>query len=359
MVCSLNYVSKAERGIGGVGYERLIVTAEVVESIDTKKFIPIMRGSDSLKKIPSFLGPRLYVDFESDKLYEEKLIELAREIHGAPAISKPPLGPNPFSGTPTTPTVTRTIGATGALTPDDKFLQNDWFAQEFKRAQSGINKLNLTAHMELRAGVLHSLAKSQIELLNAVKQSEIRTFGWPIGITLENRDEYRPRPYGDGIKAEISIGDKPSERTSYDYWALRSNGDFYLLQSLFEDSRRPNQVFFDTRIVRVTESLMFIENLYAKLGVPPEARVGIRISHRGLSGRTLSSASGRRSIRERQTSEGESTSEIVTILGTMKQTRVDDVRKLLEPLFMLFDFMELAGSVYEDIVRSFERGEVR
>ena len=178
-----------------------------------------------------------------------------------------PLGPNPFSGTPTTPTVTRTIGATGALTPDDKFLQNDWFAQEFKRAQSGINKLNLTAHMELRAGVLHSLAKSQIELLNAVKQSEIRTFGWPIGITLENRDEYRPRPYGDGIKAEISIGDKPSERTSYGYWALRSNGDFYLLQSLFEDSRRPNQVFFDTRIVRVTESLMFIENLYAKLGV--------------------------------------------------------------------------------------------
>ena len=26
-------------------------------------------------------------------------------------------------------------------------------------------------------------------------------------------------------------------RPSYDYWALRSNGDFYLLQSLFEDDR--------------------------------------------------------------------------------------------------------------------------
>jgi hypothetical protein len=35
MICSANYVQKAEAGVGGVGFERLIVTAEVIQSIDT------------------------------------------------------------------------------------------------------------------------------------------------------------------------------------------------------------------------------------------------------------------------------------------------------------------------------------
>jgi hypothetical protein len=358
MICSSAYVSKSEQGIGGAGYERLIVTAEVVNSIDTIKFIPVMRGASRPRKTPSFLGPRLYIDFENDSEYELKLIELAREIHGAPAISKPPLGPNPFSGTPIASVVTGKTSPTALPATDDKSLNDTWFFQEQARAQGLIAKINLTGYMELRANVLHPLSKSQIELLNAVKQSEIRTFGWPIGATLENREEYRPRPYKDGIKAEISISE--GDRKSFDYWAARSNGDFYLLQSLFEDSRKPNQIFFDTRVVRVTESLMFIESLYRKLGVPPEARVGIEITHRGLKGRELNSASSNRHMFSRGAAEeDESRSAITTILGTMSETRVDDVRKIVEPMFMLFDFMQFNAAIYDDIVRNFERGIIR
>src|SRR5216683_1542223 len=313
MICSSAYVTKSEQGVGGAGYERLIVTAEVVNSIDTIKFIPILRASGS-KKTPSFLGPRMYIDFENDSDYELKLIELAREIHGAPAISKPPLGPNPFSGTPITSLVTGTTSPTDTSATDNKSLSNTWFFQEQATAQRLISKINLTGYMEIRANVLHRLSKSQIELLNAVKLSEIRTFGWPIGITLENR----------------------------------------------EDNRKPNQIFFDTRVVRVTESLMFIESLYSKLGVPPEARIGIQITHGGLKGRELSSASSNRYMFSRgPTEENESTSEITTILGTMGETRVDDVRKIVEPMFMLFNFMQFNASVYDDIVRNFERGIIR
>ena len=43
----------------------------------------------------------------------------------------------------------------------------------------------------------------------------------------------------------------------------------------------------------------------------------------------------------------------------MGETRVDDVRKILEPMFMLFDFMQFNSAVYDDIVRNFERGIVR
>jgi hypothetical protein len=357
LVCSSDYVLKAEKGIGGAGYERLIVTAEVVQSIDTTKFIPILRGSDPSKKLPVFLGPRLYIDFENDGAYEAKLVELAREVHGAPAISKPALGSNPFSGRPS-PASARILGPSGTLMPNDKFLDSDWFKTEQTSALAGIGKTSLEGRMELRTGIVHPLSKSQIELLNAVKQSEIRTFGWPIGLTLENKEQYRPKPYGNGIRAEISIVGAPNERTSFDYWALRSNGDFYLLQSLFEDTRTTKKVFFDTRIVRVTECLMFIENLYNKLGAPQEARVGIRISHGGLMNRSLESASPNRLVFPKLTSENECSSEITMELGRMKETRVDDVQKLLEPMFMLFDFSQFDPAVYNEIVRKFESGRV-
>jgi hypothetical protein len=356
MVCSSDYVERSEKGSGGVGYERLIVTSEVVQTIDTKKFIPILRGG---KKTPSFLGPRLYINFENDHDYEARLVELAREIHGAPLVSKPPLGPNPFSGTPIVSAVAQEPGQAESLATGEQSITGEWFDKEFARANAGLKKIGLSGFMELRVGALHQMSKSQIELLNAVRQSEIRTFGWPIGVLLENREEYRPRAYGDGIKAEIAIG-SPTDRTSYDYWAVRSSGDFYLLQSLFEDSRKPSNIFFDTRIVRVTESLMFTENLYKKLGVPPETRIRVRVAHHGLQDRILASASQNRFMSfDRTAKENESSCEIITVLGTMGETRVEDVRKLLEPMFMLFDFMEFGSQIYEDIVRKFEKGEVR
>jgi hypothetical protein len=356
LVCSSAYVSKSEQGTGGVGYERLIVTADVVQSIDTIKFIPILRGANPEKKLPVFLGSRLYIDFENDSDYDARLVELAREIHGAPAVSKPALGPNPFSESPlASPSIkateTQRVEGTSAL-------EDHWFKTEQSAGQTGSKHLQLDGQMELSAGISYSFTKSQLELLNAVKYSEIRTFGWPIGVTLENREEYRPRPYGDGIRAEVSISEELDGRRSYDYWALRSNGDFFLLQSLFEDSRRPKEIFFDTRIVRVTESLMFLERLYSKLGAPPDSGVAIRISHRGLVGRTLSSASHNRSVFPRTSKDDASSSELVTVLGRMRETRVDDVRRILAPMFMLFDYTEFNVEVYEDIVRNFEAGRV-
>ena len=47
LVCTEKYVQKAEAGTGGVGFERLIVTAELVQAIDTKKFLPVVRENAS------------------------------------------------------------------------------------------------------------------------------------------------------------------------------------------------------------------------------------------------------------------------------------------------------------------------
>jgi hypothetical protein len=357
LVCTENYVTKAEAGSGGVGYERLIVTAELVQNIDTKKFIPVIRDNGQ-KKTPKFLGPRLHVDFSDDAQYPAKLEELLREILGAPSAVKPPLGPHPFSGSAPAASTGRTAGPTG-VTPSGQLLVDDaWFAKEAGIAAANIAKLKLSGRMELRFSLHAEINKSQLELLNAAKASEIRTFGWPIGVVM-SKDEYRPRPYPDGIRAEISIPQSAmSGRPSYDYWCLRSNGDFYLLQSLFEDDRSEKKIYFNTRIVRVTESLMFASNLYKNLGVAPETLLSVRVTHRGLAGRELTSAGINRLVwPSPPTQAEESKSDIVVAVGSILETIVDDVRKLLAPLFMLFDFKEFNEAVYRDIVTRFVKGE--
>ena len=98
MVCTANYVAKAEERKGGAGYEGMIVTGHVARATDTIKFVPIVRGNSGEPLVPGFLGQRLWLDFRNDGLFEERLEELLRELHGAPRYPKPPLGRNPFEG---------------------------------------------------------------------------------------------------------------------------------------------------------------------------------------------------------------------------------------------------------------------
>jgi TIR domain len=359
MICSEEYVNRADAGVGGVGYERLIITSEVVENIDTKKFIPVIRGNPSSLKVPKFIGPRLYIDFVRDEDYAEKLEEILREIHNSPASAKPPIGTNPFSGSVAPGGAgLRTVGPTGVTPSGVPVLEEAWFAKHATAATAGHGKLGFKGLMEVRFALHSPIKKSQVDLLNAVRSSEIHTFGWPIGVTLENRDEYRPRPLSDGIRAEIAIEkSQMTGQASYDYWALRENGDFYLMQSLFEDDRDPNAIFFNSRLVRVTESLLFAANLYEVLGVPGDTKVSARVLHRGIEGRTLSSSSPRRSVFPRTTQVDESQAELVEETGKLRENIVADVRKITEPLFMLFDFMKFEDRVYEDIVTSFAKGQ--
>lgn len=43
LVCTEDYVVKADEGSGGVGYERLIITAGIFEDTATAKFLPVVR----------------------------------------------------------------------------------------------------------------------------------------------------------------------------------------------------------------------------------------------------------------------------------------------------------------------------
>ncbi|PKH56538.1 hypothetical protein CXF83_15165 [Shewanella sp. Choline-02u-19] len=95
MVCTDTYVAKANDGLGGVGYEKMIMTAEYMNQIDTKKVIPLIRQNGT-NNVPTFLKSRLYINFSREDEFELQFDNLLREIHEAPLFKEPAVGNNPF-----------------------------------------------------------------------------------------------------------------------------------------------------------------------------------------------------------------------------------------------------------------------
>jgi len=94
-VCSERYVEKANNSQGGVGYEKMIMTGELLKSVETKWIIPIIRNNSS-ETIPKFLSAKLYENFNNDSEFEKHYEALLRDILGIPFHPKPELGKSPF-----------------------------------------------------------------------------------------------------------------------------------------------------------------------------------------------------------------------------------------------------------------------
>lgn len=95
MVCTEKYVEKANSGSGGVGYEKMIITADLLSNIDSNKVIPIIRQHGS-QNVPTFLKTKLFINFSNEDEYEFSFDELVRNFHNSPLYKKPKIGNNPF-----------------------------------------------------------------------------------------------------------------------------------------------------------------------------------------------------------------------------------------------------------------------
>lgn len=102
MVCTDTYVKKANSGAGGVGYEKMIVTADLLRRIDSNKVIPVIWQAGT-HDVPTFLQSKLYLDFSREDQMELAFDDLVRAIHGAPLYVAPPVSNNPFVPVADTP----------------------------------------------------------------------------------------------------------------------------------------------------------------------------------------------------------------------------------------------------------------
>lgn len=231
----------------------------------------------------------------------------------------------------------------------------EWITKNREIAMIGLKKTGNSGYMEITMALRDSkLNESQTHLLQSARASEINTFGWPIGVVMTNVEEFRPKPKADGIVAEILTEDK-----TYDYWALRKDGSYYFLHSLFEDSRVENRIFFNTRIVRITEALLHAVRLYTSLNVQPDSRLLIGFRHGGLRGRLIGSTPNRLVMRSgRGAVEDEVSTEIETAIEKIEANLTDLVEQITTPLFVVFDFFEVQKSILEEIVNNFVNGKV-
>jgi hypothetical protein len=246
----------------------------------------------------------------------------------------------------------------GAVSTEESDLA--WRGPLREIAERGLNKVDRFGYMEVAAELRHGGSWSQAHLNDVIRDASVHTFGWPIAVVLDRHDEHRPRPTADGIVAEIAVDSDGAGRTTYDYWKLFRDGRFYTLLSLFEDERRPESIFFDTRIHRITESLLLLLRIYERLGIDGDQEVDLSFRHSGLSERVLRAANSNRAMFDsRKASEDVSETQFRVTLENLEKDLVGIVKRVTDPLFVLFDFLELQDSILEEIVEGFVAGEVK
>lgn len=91
MVCTDRYVAKANEGVGGVGYEAMIVTGELVRDLGTSKFIPVIRQKTEPCKVPTSVSTRAYINLSEGPNADAEFERLLQELHDARP-PKPALG---------------------------------------------------------------------------------------------------------------------------------------------------------------------------------------------------------------------------------------------------------------------------
>ena len=309
LVCTPTYAQKSNIPSGGVGYEKNIISAEMLQSRDLRpKFIPVLRDGDFNSALPTYLGSKFAIDFLPSREQVDALDELLRAIHEVPPPSKPALGPSPFTDapTPTTPASpavavpssiapvslpTGTVSVSGHVESwEQRALGRFNFLRETK-----INKEKddpfangyWQASFALQ-GLLRDV--SLPELLDILRKSKTNRTGWDIG-WVPTRDGITPYPFQDGIEVWLAEdGGKGSAHS--DFWRAEKIGTFSIFRGHQEDeadfTRRYPETNLDYSLVlwRVSEFLLYLENFARNVGVGPLA-ANIRIRWTGLENRQL------------------------------------------------------------------------
>lgn len=94
IVCTPDYARKSNAASGGVGFEKRVISPQVLAGNESEWLIPLLRSGDQ-SSIPTYLAHKLYVDFREDQQYPTGLEELLRAMHQRPRFTPPQLGPPP------------------------------------------------------------------------------------------------------------------------------------------------------------------------------------------------------------------------------------------------------------------------
>lgn len=367
LICTPTYAQRSNIPSGGVGYEKSIISAEMLQSRDLKpKFIPVLRAGDFDSALPTYLGSKFAIDFRSSREQAHALDELLRAIHEVPPSSRPALGPNPFTDVATpvisaSPTVAvapsivpvnippRTVGVSGHV---ESWEQRALGRFNFLR-KTRINKEKgdpfTSGHWQASFALQGSLRDATLpELLEILRKSNTNRTGWDIG-WVPTREGIAPYPFQDGI--EVWLAEAGGKGPSHsDFWRAEKIGTFSLFRGYQEDdadfAKRYPKITLDYSLVlwRVSEFLLYLENFGRNLGAGP-LTANIRIRWTGLENRRLGNYKSMLGfgMLEEHICRQPSVESVFYIDNTsiVKKTLIRDVQTITRPLFEVFDFFSL------------------
>ena len=178
MVCTEPYVHKANDGQGGVGYEAMIVTGEIVRNLGTSKFIPIIKQNSTSPQLPTSVSTRLYINLSNEGNFEAEFDKLLRDLHKTPAVKKPPLGANPYRTNPKSiePTlIERVKDQAESSSRAMKIALSDYNTEAVKYYENARNILASGDLVEWRK-LIFSAKKEVHEAINAWRSQHETTF---------------------------------------------------------------------------------------------------------------------------------------------------------------------------------------
>lgn len=91
MICTTAYVMKANDGRGGVGYEAMVVTAELVKDLGKAKFIPVIPPENVNALVPTCVSTRKFVDLRDPDDAAQGFDALVESLHHLVGCRKPPV----------------------------------------------------------------------------------------------------------------------------------------------------------------------------------------------------------------------------------------------------------------------------
>jgi len=190
-----------------------------------------------------------------------------------------------------------------ALKQQQPLWDETWLKEKRKYVAEIYEKSSFKRNMEiLISPVSYNLNITQNELLDITDESQIETFGWPIGIVYKNVPELKPIAKSDGI---LSVVYGLETNKSLDYSYFKKNGQIYISKNLFEDHSFPTSIIPDARVRRTTEIFLYILRFYSRCKLPVDERIEVEIKYSGLLNNTISFGTNGYPVRQKISSENE------------------------------------------------------
>jgi hypothetical protein len=365
LVCTPTYAQKSNLPLGGVGYERSLITADMLQAQSGKaKFIPILRKGDFQDGLPTYLGSRRAVDFRETRDQTEALDELIRAIFDVPAPSKPAIGPNPFAADPREGAASGTIAVDGEVRAWESKARLRFEELRNKRVDKKKGDPFSTGYWQVSFALRGRLRELNLgEFWKLLRKSETGRTGWDIGWT-PTREGIAPYPYRGGV--EVWLAEEGGKEPGHsDFWRAEPIGTFSLFRGYTEDeagfSGRYPLVQFDYGLMlwRVAECLLYLEAFAKNLAVGA-AGANVRFEWTGLENRRLGLHRGvtfPAGLLPRCRQPSIDASYQILDAAAIKTTLISAVHRITEPLFEAFDFFSVTEpKVQEQIRELFDPG---